>query len=163
MRVTEVHYVATVFIPGCDACSVCLTYVQDLFNVDMGRMQGPWGDESDAGGVSSMPGNSRSRSGAASHTTLDAVFTDNSRLSEAAALVEKMLPLAREVTGPTFLLCTTVQSIVCSMHVSRTLLKGWCWCRRNAAGYNLRTVPVVLIRAKVHAIAMQCMRPAENS
>ena len=59
------------------------------------------GDDIDAGGVSSMPGNNRSRSGA-TQATLDPVFTDNSRLSEAAALVEIMLPMAREVTGPTF-------------------------------------------------------------
>lgn len=60
-------------------------------------VQGPWGDESEAGEDGSLPGTMRNRASATPQATLDPVFTDNSRLSEAAALVEKMLPLAREV------------------------------------------------------------------
>lgn len=60
-------------------------------------IQGPWGADSEAGEDGSAPGAARNRASGTPQTTLDPVFTDNSRLSEAAALVEKMLPLAREV------------------------------------------------------------------
>lgn len=61
-------------------------------------MQSPWGDASEPGEEeASMAGSMRSRASGAAQVTLDPVFTDNARLSEAAALVEKMLPLAREV------------------------------------------------------------------
>ena len=86
-------------------CSCCQTFQELSYSwghqVDDRReacVQGPWGDESEAGQDNSIPA-ARSRAGSTSQATLDPVFTDNSRLSEAAALVEKMLPLAREVSG----------------------------------------------------------------
>jgi hypothetical protein len=79
-------------------------------------MQGPWGEETGAGKDSSLPGAARSsRGGSTAQVVLDPVFTDNSRLSEAATLVEKMLPLAREVSYGLLidLICPDFGSHVC--------------------------------------------------